>query len=229
MEINWLRRDGSDRLIIFMLGWAADHRVVEHIRPEGYDIAVVYDYSDGLGDAGLLRSVVREYPHRWLFAWSFGVWAAEQVFGDFYGNDEEDNPLAVAFEKAVAFNGTPFPVSESYGIEPRRMAVTIRGLRSGGTEAFDRRAYGEYFDRMSGVLSPRPIEKNIAELELLARLGAEVYKPRIRWDKAVVGSADVIFPPENMLRYWGLRAEELPLPHYPFAESGIITRELECR
>jgi hypothetical protein len=240
MELHWLKRGAGDRLVVFMLGWAADHRIVEHIAPEGYDILAVYDYGDGLAGAAGLRAAVERYPHRWLFAWSFGVWAAERVFGgardgaaagtrEAHGTDEAAgwrDIEAVAFDRAVALGGTPFPVHDIYGIEPRRMAVTIRGLRSGGMEAFDRRTYGEHFDRLRGVLSPRPLERNIAELELLARLVEEPYDPAIQWDKAVVGSGDLIFMPENMFRFWGSRAEELPLPHYPFADPGIITREL---
>lgn len=231
MELHWLRREGCDGLVLFVLGWAADHRVVEHIRPEGCDVLVVYDYADGIGSREELAGIVAGYRRAWLFAWSFGVWVAERLLS------------GVTFTRAVALNGTPRPVDQLYGIEPRRMAVTMRGLRAGGMEPFDRRAYGEHFERMKPILSPRPLSQNIAELEYLvdasaasapraehsAEPTAHIGEALLRWDKAFIGSGDEIFSPENMLRFWGSRAEIIPLPHYPFADGEIIEKEIEGR
>jgi hypothetical protein len=61
---------------------------------------------------------------------------------------------------------------------------------------------------------------------VLRDLSAEFYEPRIAWDKAIVGSGDTIFPPENQLRFWTERAELLPLPHFPFGDGKIIEREI---
>ena len=215
MESHWLRRGQNDRLVLFVLGWAADYRVVEHIGLPGCDVLAVYDYGGGLDDG--LAEKIAGYGDVRLLAWSFGVWVAERLLA------------GVELTRAVALNGTPVPVDALYGIEPRRMAVTLRGLKAGGMEAFDRRAYGEHFDRLRPVLSPRPQERNIAELEYLVEASAAGHAASLRWDKAIVGSEDLIFPPENMVRYWGSRAEVLPLPHYPFADGGLIEKEIGCR
>ncbi len=215
MEFHWLRRGQNDRLVLFVLGWAADYRVVEHIGLPGCDVLAVYDYGGGLDDG--LAEKIAGYGDVRLLAWSFGVWVAERLLA------------GVELTRAVALNGTPVPVDALYGIEPRRMAVTLRGLKAGGMEAFDRRAYGEHFDRLRPVLSPRPQERNIAELEYLVEASAAGHAASLRWDKAIVGSEDLIFPPENMVRYWGSRAEVLPLPHYPFADGGLIEKEIGCR
>lgn len=217
MEYHWLRCESDDKLVIFVLGWAADQRLVEHIRPEGCDLLAVYDYGEGFAADDRLCKIATGYLQVYLFAWSFGVWAAEQLLRD------------VPLTRAVAFNGTPYPVDELYGIEPRRMAVTIRGLKSGGMDAFHRRTYGEYYDHFLPIMSPRSLEHNISELEYLAAESVVEYTPSIKWDKAIIGSHDEIFPPENMVRFWGSRAEILPLPHYPFADSKIIEKEIECR
>lgn len=247
MELHWLKRDGNDGLVLFILGWAADHRVVEHIRPAGCDILVVYDYSEGIDERSIdgslgsvfdngggnsmaavdmrdnfvhssqLRNIVGAYRQTWLFAWSFGVWVAEQLLA------------GAELTRAVALNGTPHPVDGLYGIEPRRMAVTIRGLRAGGMEAFNRRAYGEHFEHLKPVLLSRPLDRNVAELEYLALASAVDYTPSVKWSKAVIGSGDQIFPPENMTRFWGSRAEILPLPHYPFADGELIEKEIGRR
>lgn len=215
MEFHWLRRGQNDRLVLFVLGWAADYRVVEHIGLPGCDVLAVYDYGGGLDDG--LAEKIAGYGDVRLLAWSFGVWVAERLLA------------GVELTRAVALNGTPVPVDALYGIEPRRMAVTLRGLKAGGMEAFDRRAYGEHFDRLRPVLSPRPQERNIAELEYLVEASAAGHAASLRWDKAIVGSEDLIFPSENMVRYWGSRAEVLPLPHYPFADGGLIEKEIGCR
>lgn len=208
MEKYWITRAGNDRLIVFVLGWAADHSVVAHIRPAGYDILAIYDYCE------MEPVELERYSEKYLFAWSFGVWAAEQLFAH------------ADFTRAVAFNGTPFPVSDTYGIAPRRLDATIRGLSAGGMEAFERRAYGVSYEALK---SPRTLEENIEELETLKELSIKPYRPAIRWDKAVIGTEDVIFPPENMQNYWSVSAEVLPLPHYPFADAEIILREIENR
>lgn len=242
MEVHWLKRNGALRLAVFVLGWAADHRVVEHIALPATDVVCLYDWRDvdalrgepfeakesrgepemvcdtdtqhALHALNALRESIAAYEERYLFAWSFGVWAAEQLFA------------GVVFTRAVAFNGTPHPVDERFGIEPRRMDVTIRGIEKGGMEPFNRRAYGAEYERLAGVLSPRPLADNVAELRMLRDLSVQPYAPVIQWDRAVVGAQDEIFPPHNMQNYWGSRAESLPLPHYPFADGQIILGEL---
>lgn len=220
MRQHFVRRSGGRKLIVFTLGWGADHRVVEHILPDGYDAVCLYDYRDAatLGNLPLEFSPT-DYDRCHLFAWSFGVWAAERIFE------------GARFTRAVAFNGTPYPVHERYGIEPRRMSVTIRGIVAAGTDAFARRAYGDRYGEMKGILFPRPAGENIAELEALDAASREPYTPSLGWNKAVVGSQDAIFPPHNMEHYWRevakIETETLPLYHYPFTRTEILKNELE--
>lgn len=211
MQSCWLRREKNDRLLVFVLGWTADWRVVNENLPRGYDVLALYDFRT------IEPVVISRYSDVYLFAWSFGVRVAEELFRDFL------------LTRAVALNGTPRPVNECFGIAPRRMAATLRGLASGGMEAFERRAYGEYYEPLQDVLSPRELEDNILELNKLCELAEIPYEPSIIWDKAIVGVHDQIFTPENQLAYWGSRAELLPLPHYPFGDSELIYREIGYR
>ncbi len=211
METHWLRRNGNGRLALFVLGWAADQRIVEGAVPEGCDAVAVYDFRR------LETLAIPSYSEIYLFAWSFGVRVAEEILG-------EKKPV-----RSVALNGTPRPVDERFGIAPRRMAATLRGLAAGGMEAFERRTYGEYYDGLRDVLSPRGLEANILELNELCALAGRPSKYCIEWDKAIVGAQDLIFTPENQLAFWGHRAELLPLPHYPFGNAELIEREIEDR
>ena len=235
MEKYWLRRENNDAVVVVVLGWACDWRGVEHLSFRGCDVLCTYDYRTlNYDDAVEMRALVGSYPHRYLLAWSFGVWVAEQLFGaegvtstDKSKTVGTETCHALAFERAVALNGTPRPVDARFGIEPRRLAVTLRGLQAGGMEAFDRRTYGRWFDALREVLSPRGVAANVEELTCLSESALVPYEPSLRWDRGVVGRDDVIFPLRNMVAYWGDRAEIVSLPHYPFGDAELILREIE--
>lgn len=218
MEKHWLSCQGEENLLVIVLGWAADWKIVEHIQPKEFDVVCLYDYRQIATSEELSEETfTKKYKNRYLFAWSFGVWVAENIFA------------GQRFDHSVAFNGTPFPVDKQYGIDPRVMEVTIRGLERGGMEQFNRRTYGQHYDRFESRLSTRSLEDNIAELRNLQKLSVMPYSPSIEWDKAIVGSEDSIFPPQNMKCFWGDQAQILPLPHYPFADSKQILEYLEER
>ena len=221
MQSYWLNKEGNEDIVIFVLGWATDHRLVEHIGLPGYDVLCLYDYSAADFDGKISPDyfTAEQYRRRYLFAWSFGVLVADKLLGEY------------EFTRAVALNGTPAPVSDLYGIEPRRLAITIRGLANGGMEAFNKKAYGDLYEELSLVLSPRPLGRNIEELTVLQKVSLEAYMPCLQWSRAIIGSSDVRFSPVNMERYWSSQAkipvEILPSPHYPFAHGRIGTDERE--
>ncbi len=204
METYWLKQSGSSRLAVFVLGWAADWQILTGSFPEGCDVLAVYDF------CVVEPLVIQSYPESYLYAWSFGVMASEYIFGNH------------RFTKKIALNGTPRPVDECFGIDPRRMAATLRGIEKGGMEVFERRAYGEYYDTLRDKLSPRGIDANIKELNELCVLAANPLEPKQPWDRAIVGIRDKIFPPENQLAYWGSVAELISIPHYPFSAGESL-------
>lgn len=222
MQAYWLNKEGNESIIVFMLGWASDHIILDSALPKGYDAVCIYDYRDidrymenGVEEFFFDNDIRPEsYAKSCLIAWSFGVWAAEMLFKD------------IEFDKAVAFNGTPFPVHDTYGIPPRVMDVTIRGLARGGMEAFNQKTYGEYYSVYSDILCPDETEEYVAELKTLSECSRKPYTPSIQWDKAVIGTEDKIFPVENMTCYWNGLAELLPLYHFPFISSEIISKQI---
>lgn len=207
MRHDWIKRAGSDCLTVFMLGWASDPNLLAGYTPgdEEGDLLCFYDYHDLGVDKDVIRAITR-YPHRRLEAWSFGVWAAEQVFGD------------VVFESAVAIGGTPLPVDETYGIPPKNFALTVSGIRRAGAEKFIERMCGGRIDDYMEHPSRRTIEDISSELCTLAELFDAPAKENVRWSEAVIGAQDLIFPPQAQQKYWQSKGVPYTLidgmPHY---------------
>ncbi len=216
MQKYWLKREGNERLILFMLGWACSHRAVSHFIPAGYDVLAVYDYRTiepfDPADFASYRSTT-------LFAWSFGVWAAEQACA------------AIGWSRAVAFNGTPLPVDDRFGIPRKYLTVTLKGIRQAGMEPFDRKAYGVYYPQMSLQSEERAFGERCEELERLVEQASVPYEPRLRWTDAVIGTEDRIFPVANMSAYWTEKWNgevlRLSLPHYPFGDTSLMYNYLQ--
>lgn len=200
-------------LVIFMLGWAATPNAVCHITPPGCDMLVCYDYRklEPLSPERFSR-----YRRIYLFAWSFGVWVSEQCCREL--------PL----HRAIALNGTPYPVDPRYGMRLRVVQRTMRTLiRNGGSNPFSANVEdGRYIP--TGAYPDRTAEEKLEELNLLAERAAHDSAPRLRWDAAYIAVRDEIFPPDNMRAWWnplGL-GTEFDSYHYPFSHPEIILREL---
>ncbi len=206
------------RVVVFSLGWGCEERIASNQMAAlgGADVEWLYDWRQmpSAAAAEALRERVGRYEERYLVAWSFGVWAAEQVL------------RGVDFTRAVAVNGTPLPADERFGVGARRLSLTLRGLPARGMDEFLSRAYGDSYQPLLPLLNPRGTDENIRELRMLIDESQKPYEPSLRWDAAVVGSGDLIFPPENMAAYWGERAKTLPLPHYPFEDPGFTAHHL---
>lgn len=238
---------GNKNLAVFVLGWGAAPAVVGHIAPPGTDVWAVYDYRTV---EPLPQEELSKYDKVWLFAWSFGVWAAERIF------------KGVRCHRAVALCGSPFPVNDKYGIPERAFGVTLKAIAAGGDEKFNRRAYGEYYNNPAGVgreaglwsedagrgraelgygprgelgrggateagqvagaIAERPWQERMEELEALYRESSVIYTPTLNWTDAVIATRDVIFPTQNLRNYWGEKAVLLDAPHYPFGNEKLI-------
>lgn len=236
MQAVWIKRSAahsrSERgVLVFAAGWAGSDQLVRHVDlPEGWDFLCLFDYRD-LPDAAQseeLFTQLASYRERRLVAWSFGVWAAEQLFW----------PLCAMrpgglWAAATAIGGTPAPIHDRYGIPARAFAVTVQSIGGTGT--------GKFLERMCGTpevlreyyrhRSTRPLEEIYDELVSLQRqalttAAADLLPEKRFWTTAIVGGRDAIFPPENMERYWGeagVRVVRRPeMPHYPFCEPEIL-------
>lgn len=215
MQETWLNRQAGNRsLVLYVLGWASTPNAVCHIPlPPGFDALAVYDYNE---IAPLAPERFAAYDRINLFAWSFGVWVAEQIAAEL--------PL----HRAVALNGTPYPVDDRWGMRLRVVLRTMQGLARVGMNPFNEKAYGGVRYIPEGPYADRPIEAKIDELTHLAELSKAHSEARLHWDVAYIGTKDEIFPPDKMRAYWhsvGL-GTEFESYHYPFADPDIVLRHL---
>lgn len=210
MQRDWLVHEGGQDLALFMLGWGATPNAVCHIKPPGCDVLAVHNYMSLEAFRG---DEFAGYRRIYLFAWSFGVWAAEQCCREL--------PL----HKAIALNGTPYPVDKRYGMRLRVVMRTVQGMaRSGATGpgGADGRAIPP------GPYPERSMQEKVEELTRLAEWSGESSGAYLTWHKAWIADKDEIFPPANMWAYWqgvGL-GSGFASYHYPFADPSIVLNEL---
>ncbi len=214
MEKAWLIREGNQNLVLFMLGWAATPNAVCHITPPGCDVLACYDHRSL---APFAADEFAGYRRIYLFAWSFGVWVAEQCC------------RALPLHRAVALNGTPFPVDERYGMRLRAVQRSMRALAAmGGANAFDDGSQSGIRYMPSGPYAERSTAEKVEELNLLAEWSAADSAAHLRWDAAFIGDKDEIFPPARMRAYWGSvgLGTGFESYHYPFADPQIVLGQL---
>ena len=114
-------------MLIFS-GWSTEPGFYSDLHAEGWDIMLVYDYSQhGLEIAGLDR-----YRTVFLLAWSLGVAAAERAVGDGWLDPDR-------ISGAIAINGTPYPADDALGIPTAIYDGTEASLSLKNLKRFRRR------------------------------------------------------------------------------------------
>ena len=216
MQEAWLKQNEANQdLVFFMLGWAATPNAVCHIDPPGCDVLACYDHRS---IAPLAAARFTRYRRIYLFAWSFGVWVSEQCCREL--------PL----HRAIALNGTPYPVDPRYGMRLRVVQRTMRTLiRTGGDNPFA--AAGDEAGRYipTGPYPDRTAEEKLDELNLLAERAAADSTPHLHWNAAYIATRDEIVPPDHMRAYWHPLhlGTEFDSYHYPFSAPSLILNELK--
>ena len=214
MQQTWLKQEGHPALVLYMLCWAATPNAVLHIDPPHCDVLACYDHRS---IAPISPESLAGYGRIYLFAWSFGVWVAEQCCRE------------LKLHKAIALNGTPFPVDDRYGMRLRVVLRTMQGLARVGMNPFNDKAYGGVRYIPEGPYPDRSIEEKIDELKQLAEWRKADSAAHLHRDAAFIGDKDDIFPPAKMRAYWnsvGL-GTEFSSYHYPFADPSIVLNVLE--
>ncbi len=207
----------GSRLIMVFLGWGMSPEPFLTLAKPGYDVMLLWEYRlgrDGIDDEILDRlSAYREIV---VVAWSFGVVAASYMLDSYPG---------LPVTRKVAVNGTPRHIDRRFGIPPAVFSVTLRGLSPAAVVKFTDRMFADVADRgaFAAAGNSRSFDSVLEELRLFG--GLPVYSGGLRWDFAVVGGRDAIFPPANQSAFWaaaGCRAiERTEAGHYVGLQSVI--------
>lgn len=213
MQVNWLVKKNNPHLLIIALGWGASTEVVgNQILPNNTDVVTLRDYSDLRFDAVDLP--LENYSEKSLVAWSFGVWASEQLFAN------------QSFTTAIALCGTPYPISRDYGIDPRVFALTLHAVLNDGVVKFVARMCGKHLREYLQNHSTRALSDIQEELQILNDVAVKPYTPSIRWTGAIIAEKDIIFPVKSVVNYW--KSTTTPIiylpetPHYPFYTNDFL-------
>lgn len=194
MKFELLRHTpGCKKLILIFSGWSTDATIYGDICVDGWDLAVVHDYSDMQFDLSALKG----YSTIWLFAWSLGIKAASAVLP------------SELITGAYAINGTLRPVDDEEGIPVAIYEGTLNNLDKRNLTKFRRRmspdaeTFKSLFDRDFSEEEIESLRTQLASFRTLTDNG------NLPWRKAFIADGDKIFPPENMKRSWSKLSVEI--------------------
>ena len=213
MKEAWLiKKSGHRHLILFMLGWGATPNAVHQLPfPAGFDVLCCYDHRSL---RPLKAADFANYERIYLFAWSFGVWVAEQSC--------QHLPLY----KAIAINGTPYPASPQYGLRLKVLQRTIRSVAAMNGNPFRDEQHPEKYAPEGPFEEPSP-QQQVKELDFLAEACQTLpEQPHLPWHRAYIATMDEIFPSARMRAYWGELGVEFESYHFPFYSESIVLGEL---
>lgn len=213
MKIYSLQQGEGCKLYLILNGWSAAPELFEALSlPVGADVWVGYDYR-----SLTIPEQFDRFEEVHLIAWSLGVWVATALWGK-----------ASPFTTTTAINGTPFPIHAEWGIPQTIFEGTLAHLDADGLRRFDRRMCGDRvtLQRYQQV-KPIPEADKAEELRALyQRIGAtaiDQQQAATFWNRAIISTADRIFPTANQQAYWAGKAEILSVeaPHLPFYQPEL--------
>jgi biotin synthesis protein BioG len=203
------RMEKNDQLVVVYGGWGNDENVFTSLCNDDFDFILFYNYS---ADEALVLPEMKVYKKIILIGWSLGVWAAEYL----------SSKTGIKPDVTIAVNGTPIPADDQYGIPLKVFEATLNNISETNIEKFYLRMFGDMKTlRMNADRIPHRTIKSLQdELRWLYNRIMEYTEPGFKWDYAVSGEIDRVFPEKNVKNYWKkqklTRHIILPLPHYPF-------------
>ena len=224
MKNCWLHSGQSSRLILFFAGWGSSPAYFDQMVAHDWDVWMFYDYrSAGLPDD--FEQTMALYDEVALIGWSFGVSMANHLC----------KPWQSHFSQAVAINGTLNPVDDREGIPVAIFNGTLQGLNPQGLLKFNRRMVVEkdHGVQIAEASKHRPFNEVSDELVCFSQLMAK--SENCLFIKALIGTQDRIFPPDNQMVFWGNRVEStcVELGHFVFFNltcwDDLLTPELKCK
>jgi pimeloyl-[acyl-carrier protein] methyl ester esterase len=228
MKTTWLRKEGAEELLLFFNGWGMDRCIADYLLgeslSEGFfaDLLLFHDYRTLEPEQDVMREASR-YSRITIVAWSFGVWVAQHT---------ELPPI----DRAIAINGTLYPVNEKRGISPQIFQATLATWSEKNRSRFNRRMCGtdEVLALFSGM---SPDRTAVDQQEELARLQEHVLtqpgstgSTAWRYDHAIIGGRDLVFPAEQQYQAWKGFSQTViaDMPHFPFFHFRNLQEVLAC-
>ena len=209
MKHTWIQNKISNQLIVFFNGWGCDEHQFMHLSSTQFDVLMLSDYRDLSLDDVLIEKI-KEYEGVSIAAWSYGVWIAQYVW--------EKYQLPKQF--AIAINGTTKPVHNQFGIAETIVLGTLENLSVRNLMKFQRRMVGgnEAWKKFEADKPQREFEEQKEELAALIQHFRQEVSADDFYEKAMIGSNDLIFTATNQHLFWKDKAEifEVEAPHFCF-------------
>ena len=171
MKSEFITHLGENKsLILLFAGWGMDATPFHKIKTR-CDMAVIWDYEDFDIDTTPFTS----YKNIYLFAWSFGIFAATKFI-------QSHSRLPIIFKMAI--NGTQFPIDDNRGIPLNIFNATLENLSERSLMKFYHRicgsstAYRDFIKHLPhrSIISLRKELINIHD-------AASTFNNHITWDK----------------------------------------------
>lgn len=215
MKYEWLHRHQRQHLILFCNGWGMDANPFRPLAATESDVLVLSDYHDLIQEPGHScpdpdpANLLGPYPRISLIAWSMGVWAGQQLFGN----------RRLCLHETIAINGTLCPIDDRFGIPPQIYDGTLNQFNEAGRLKFYRRMCHDR-NTLPTFLEHQP-ERSLAsqhrELEALRnRVFCQAAEGSI-YTRIIVTSRDLVIPTANQLSFWqGQNVLNMEGAHFPF-------------
>lgn len=190
MQLTWVIKNNSDKLIIFFNGWSLDENIVKHLTTAEFDVLMFNDYSDLTIDEETIEKI-NSYSEVNVIAWSFGVWACGNVIDKFKN-----------LKNAIAINGTLVPIDNNLGIPEKIFNLTLQHLSEENYVRFFKNMFSSEADLSK--ISTRSIESKRQELEQIKNLSASKTCAQNAkfFNKVLIGKNDKIISAKNQINFW---------------------------
>ncbi len=207
----------APRLLLIFAGWGMDANPFRNLKPNGYDIAVAYDYRET--DFTEAEELCSGYEEILVVAWSFGTPAA----AEFVRRNESRLPVS----RCIAVNGTLYPSHDTLGIPKEVFNLTLNNISPSAMQKFYRRMCGSE-DLLREFLSSMP-ERDTSELkEELQSIALREWEGNPPFDRSYISLRDRIIPPQNQKSCWekhNVETVEIAGGHMPDF-NDILNREI---
>ena len=207
MKYEFLKKEGRESLILFFGGWGSGPELFSSCPvAHGYDLLFCYDYRNPAFDG----TVISGYSDIRILAWSMGVFVADMSADSIVSGKVSGVCSPLRIERSIAVGGTLFPVDDRFGIPRSVFSGTLENMSDGRIadavlSKFRRRMCGKGLEYYMSHLPRRRTEELAEELyALYSAVSSGRSCGSLRWDIAVIGENDLIFPPSNQLAAWAL-------------------------